>query len=133
VVLSEAGIELDHHVDGAALSRKPLDPKRCRQQAPSNFGHHRLGQDEPAAADRPGRLQGGTVIPVTALDDRGGRERPDPERPRRRPTNHPAEYRLPVKAGQAEPVDGALAGDHGSGPSVAQQPVVPDRRRTVDG
>ena len=97
------------------------------------LGHYRLGQDEPTLADRPGCFQGRTVISVTALDDRGWQERSDPERSRRWPADHPAEYGLPIKAGQAQPVDRSVAGDQGRGSSVAQQPIVADRRRTVGG
>jgi hypothetical protein len=131
VALSEAGIELDDGVDGSALGRQAAHQQRCRQQVPGDLGHHRLGEGESAAADRPGRLQCRGAVPVAAIDDPGRPRGPDPEPSGRRSADKPAEDGLAVEAGQAEPVDRALAGHERRGAGVAEQPVVLERRWPV--
>lgn len=127
VPCAQAGIELHHRVDRGPLGRQPSH-NQCRgQQATADLGHHRLGEAEPAAAHRPGGLEGGAVPPVPPFDDSGRPGRADPERPGVGAPDQSAEQGIAVESGYAEPVHRAVTPDQGGGPGVAQQTVVADR------
>ena len=129
VVLAEAGVEVDVDVDGSAFGDQAAHQERGGEQAAGDLGHHGVGEGEAAPSDRPGRLDGGAVVPVAAGQDLGGPSWCDPERARRRSADEPSEDGVGVEAGRAEPVDGPVAGDQRGGAGVAEQAVVLDRCR----
>ena len=128
VLLSEAGVELDHGLDRATLCRQAPDQQGGRQQPAGDLGHHALGQDQAPGGRVPGRLQGRrcrTVAPAARLRPSGGAEA---ERACLRAADQAAEQGVAVEAGQAQPVDRAAGGHQGGRAGVADQPIVDDRR-----
>ena len=75
----------------------------------------------------PGRLECGGVGTVAAGDHGGGVGGGETEASGRRSADQATEHRLPVEAGDAQPVDGAVGADERRGAGVAEQPIVLDR------
>ena len=94
---------------------------------PLDLGHHSFGQRQPPIFGLPGRLEGGGVGTVVARDDGSGVGRGETEAARGRSADQATEDRLPVEAGDAQPVDGAVGADERRGSGVSEQPVVLDR------
>ena len=118
--------------------RRPAPPSADRRRTSSVVGSRRPATSATIASVRVSRPpRTAQVVSSVAVCAGSGARRPrraaaGPTRnvPAVGSADEPAEDGLAVEAGRAEPVDRAVAGDEGRGAGVAEQPVVPDRRRS---
>jgi hypothetical protein len=128
-VLPQAGVERDRGVDRTALGREAPDEHGGGQQPAGDLGDHALGQDEAAGFALPGGLEGRRPRPVAPQQDPRRRRGTEPEAAGFGAADQAGEQRVAVEARHAQPVDGSVRGDQRAGASVADEPVVGDRRQ----
>jgi len=127
--VSRPGIEQDLHLD---LALDHLDPPDDLVRGPEcGFGRlerrgHRIREARPAGRRGEGRLQDVRAGEVAAGDRADLARGPQGKSPAPRLVEDRCEDRGTVEAGQAEPVDGAIAGHQGGRAAVANHGVVAD-------
>ena len=99
VRFAEARIEVDRHVDRAALGGQATDEKGGRQEATRELGHHAFGQRESPAGGVPGGFERRGAGPVSTTRQPRGPGGTGAERARRGSADEPAEQRVAVEAG----------------------------------